>query len=134
MRNFGLAGTELQIDVYRLRRAIINVYENACQATDEDASDTQTNDNFLITIDTIKTNHRFEISITDNGPGIASDVLPKIFEPLYSTRSFGLGLGLPTVKQIMEQHGGNIEIETSPGQGTKMILWLSLSLAKEAAA
>ncbi len=134
VRNFGLAGTELQIDIYRLRRAIINVYENACQATDEDASDTQTNDNFLITIDIIKTNHRFEISITDNGPGIASDVLPKIFEPLYSTKSFGLGLGLPTVKQIMKQHGGNIEIETSPGQGTKMILWLPLSLAKEAAA
>ncbi len=43
---------------------------------------------------------------------------------LYSTKGFGVGLGLPVVKQIMEQHGGGIEIETGEGRGTRVCLWL----------
>ncbi|MCH8997656.1 MAG: ATP-binding protein, partial [Proteobacteria bacterium] len=68
--------------------------------------------------------HRIEIVIEDNGPGIPADVLPRIFEPLYSTRGFGMGLGLPVARQIMELHGGGIEIETEEGCGTRVCLWL----------
>ena len=50
--------------------------------------------------------------------------LSKIYEPLFSTKSFGVGLGMPTVKQIMEQHGGGIEIESEEGRGTTVTLWL----------
>ena len=60
----------------------------------------------------------------DYGPGIPPDILPKIFEPMFSTKSFGVGLGLPVVKQIMEQHGGGIEIESEEGRGTWVCLWL----------
>ncbi len=67
--------------------------------------------------------------IEDRGPGIPPDVYGKIFEPLYSTKGFGVGLGLPVVKQIMEQHGGGIEIETEEGRGTSVCLWLDAKAA-----
>jgi signal transduction histidine kinase len=60
--------------------------------------------------------------------------LEKIFEPLYSTKSFGVGLGLPTVRQIMEQHGGGIEIASEAGRGTDVSLWLPLTHIDERAA
>ncbi len=55
---------------------------------------------------------------------LAADVLPKVFEPLYSTKSFGVGLGLPMVKQILEQHGGGVEIENQESGGARVLLWL----------
>ena len=77
---------------------------------------------------------RLEIVFHDNGPGIPAEVLSKIFEPLYSTKSFGVGLGLPTVRQIMEQHNGGIDITSEPDQGTNVSLWLPLGQADERAA
>ena len=50
---------------------------------------------------------------------------------LYSTKGFGVGLGLPVVKQIMEQHGGGIEIETEEGRGTAVCLWLDRNALAE---
>jgi signal transduction histidine kinase len=65
-----------------------------------------------------------EVIFEDTGSGMPPDVYERIFEPLYSTKGFGAGLGLPVVKQIMEQHGGGIEIESEPGRGTRVCLWL----------
>ncbi len=71
----------------------------------------------------------------DQCTSITTDVYQIIFEPLYSTKGFGVGLGLPVVKQIMEQHGGGIEIETEEGRGTAVCLWLDRNaLAEHAAA
>ncbi|MGH6960382.1 MAG: ATP-binding protein, partial [Dongiaceae bacterium] len=64
------------------------------------------------------------LSIIDNGPGIAEDKLPKIFEPLFTTKSFGVGLGLPTVQRIVEQHGATIEVASSVGEGTTFLIRL----------
>jgi signal transduction histidine kinase len=75
-----------------------------------------------------------EILIEDNGPGIPADILPKVFEPLFSTKSFGTGLGLPTVKRIMEQHGGSIAIASTVQSGTRVTLRLPLASALEMAA
>jgi signal transduction histidine kinase len=58
--------------------------------------------------------------IVDNGPGIAPDILQKVFDPLFSTKSFGSGLGLPTAHQIVELHGGTIAIESAPSRGTRV--------------
>ena len=71
----------------------------------------------------------FEIVVEDTGAGIPPDVLPKVFEPLFSTKSFGTGLGLPTVKQIVEQHGGTIEIASEVGKGTRVTVRLPAARA-----
>ncbi len=55
------------------------------------------------------------IQLSDSGPGIPSDVLPQIFEPLFTTKKEGTGLGLPTCKKIIEEeHEGSISVQNNP--------------------
>jgi PAS domain S-box-containing protein len=64
------------------------------------------------------------IAFTDSGAGIAPDVLPHVFEPFYGTRPEGLGLGLFISRNIVEQHGGQIEVHSRVGEGTTFTVWL----------
>jgi signal transduction histidine kinase len=64
------------------------------------------------------------LHITDTGPGIPEDVLPHIFEPFYTTRSEGQGLGLFICDNIMADHGGRIEVDSRVGEGTTFSVWL----------
>ena len=64
------------------------------------------------------------LSVIDTGPGIPPDVLPRIFEPLFTTKNFGVGLGLPTVRQIVELHGGTIDVDSAVDVGTTVTIWL----------
>ena len=122
--HFGLNELELDVDVERLRRAFINVFENACHSMMDDNQRVIKSKEARLTIKTREENEHIEIIVSDIGSGITSDVLAKIFEPLFSTKGFGVGLGMPTVKQIMEQHNGGIEIQSHEGKGTTVILWL----------
>ncbi len=65
----------------------------------------------------------------DSGPGIPAEAMAKVFEPLYSTRSFGIGLGLPLVRQIAEGHGGGVELRSEAGEGTLATLWIPATRA-----
>lgn len=127
IRNFGAEGVEVFADVNRLRRAFINVFENACQAATGPRTAGVKAKRARVTVQTGKKQSRFEIRVSDNGPGIAEDMREKIFEPLFSTKNFGVGLGLPTVKQIMEQHSGGVEIAARRGGGATFVLWLPLA-------
>jgi signal transduction histidine kinase len=62
------------------------------------------------------------LELTDTGQGIAPEVLPRIFEPFYSTRPGGTGLGLPTVRRIVEAHGGTIEVASETGKGSRFTI------------
>ena len=66
------------------------------------------------------------LEVIDQGCGIEPDVLENIFEPFYSTRENGTGLGLAIVRQIVEMHGGSVEVETAPGRGCTMRIILPL--------
>jgi len=70
---------------------------------------------------------RLEVRVFDSGVGISSEDLQKVFDPLYSKKSFGVGLGLTLVKKIMEQLGGGIEITSEQGNGTLILLSLPLN-------
>lgn len=126
-KEFSLKGVELTIDSDRLRRAVVNVFENACHAMMEDNKKIINIENAILGVKTTIKDERVEIIITDTGSGIADSVLDKIYEPLFSTKGFGVGLGMSTVKQIMQQHSGGIEIKTKKGKGTSVILWLPLN-------
>jgi PAS domain S-box-containing protein len=64
------------------------------------------------------------ISFADSGSGITSEVLPHVFDPFYSTKPQGLGLGLYITHQIVEAHGGRIDVSSHPGEGTTFSVWL----------
>lgn len=64
------------------------------------------------------------VQVRDSGGGIPGELMSKIFEPFYSTKPTGTGLGLPTVKRIAEDHRGSIEIESTPGTGTVVKLFI----------
>jgi PAS domain S-box-containing protein len=122
-RELGLPETVVAFDRDRFRRAVINVFDNACQAMLGEGDAEAGSAACRLTVRTRDRAGRIEVVFEDQGPGMAPDVYEKIFEPLYSTKGFGVGLGLPVVKQIMEQHGGGVEIETEEGRGTHVCLW-----------
>ncbi len=121
---FALSGVGVGLDRDRLRRAVINVFDNACQAMVADASERTENGEHRLIVRTGAAAGRIELVFEDAGPGIPPVVLPRVFEPLFSTKSFGVGLGLSVVHRIMEQHGGGIEIENREGGGARVCLWL----------
>lgn len=121
------SGAEAAFDRDTLRQAVVNVFQNACQAMAE-ADDGEKED--ILTVATRTDGTSVAVSFTDTGPGIAAENLDKIFEPLFSTRTFGVGLGLPLVQKILEQHGGRVEVESAPGSGTRAVLWLPLAEEK----
>ena len=128
-RRFDASAGMISADSDRLGRAVTNLIENAVQAIESAAEGGPRR----IVIATRLGEH-IEIAVTDTGPGIPADVLPQIFEPLFSTRSFGAGLGLAIVSQIVAQHGGTVAAESAPGEGTTVRLRLPRASTKTIAA
>ncbi|MDH5546566.1 MAG: ATP-binding protein [Gammaproteobacteria bacterium] len=123
----GLNEVSIRIDSNKARRAIINIIENACHAMLNDSRASPIHDKCRLRISTRQNSHYIEISVEDNGIGMSQDVLDQIFEPLYSTKSFGVGLGMPIIKQIMNQHNGEIDIVSTPGHSTTVTLRFPIS-------
>ena len=69
------------------------------------------------------------IEIIDTGPGIRPEEQEKIFDPYYTTRPGGTGLGLPMCRRIIEEHDGHLELHSEPGKGTRFVI--ELPVAKE---
>jgi signal transduction histidine kinase len=116
---------KILLDAERFRRVIINLIDNALQAMLELPETSK--QIRLLKVQSSVLGNRLKIIIADSGPGIPQDVMPHIFEPLYSTKSTGVGLGLSVVKGIIEQHGGRIKISSKPGKGVKVIVLLPLT-------
>ncbi|MGC8491801.1 MAG: sensor histidine kinase [Syntrophobacteraceae bacterium] len=120
------SGTKARLDREWLRRCLQNVIDNACQAMLEKmrGRPLTTPVEHTLTVSSRLANDRIEIRIVDTGTGISEEELSKIFTPLYSTRGFGVGLGLPIVNQLMQSHRGGVQISSEPGCGTTVTLWL----------
>ena len=78
----------------------------------------------LIEIDIMKINHWINIEIKDNGNGMSHDVLRKIGTPFFTTKKDGNGVGLSVCYNIIESHGGRIEVDSEVGKGTTFFLIL----------
>ncbi len=133
-RALSATGAEAFVDEEQLDCVIEKLVENSCHAIADALESEEGEPGSEIRVDSQVAGDRLEIAVSDNGPGIPAEVLPKVFEPLFSTRGFGVGVGLPTAKRIMEQHGGGIEITSEPGRGTRALLWLPLCGTQQAAA
>jgi len=122
-----LAGnTEVPIDREQLRRCVVNLVTNACQAMEGSESGKAG-----VTVETVVEGQWLRVRIRDAGRGIAPKDMDRIFEPFYTTKGFGVGLGLPMVEQLMRQFGGEVSLESETGRGTTATLSLSLTRNKE---
>ncbi len=108
----------------QFQMVVNNLIKNAIAAMHEDG---------LLTIKIHKPQQeQVEVSFTDSGSGIEDAILEKIFQPLFSTKAKGIGLGLSITKMIVENHGGKIFVESSPGKGSSFIMrFLVVSEKKE---
>lgn len=78
----------------------------------------------VLRVSTLVDDNSVCIKVMDTGVGISTEDLERIFEPFFTRKTKGTGLGLANVKRIFEEHGGNVEIESIPGKGTEVSLWL----------
>jgi PAS domain S-box-containing protein len=118
------AQDEIAIDKEQFRQVIGNLVDNAAQALNDPAWSPPTDHIRRIVVRSESAGPHVRLSVVDTGPGIPPDVLPRIFEPLFTTKNFGVGLGLPTVRQIVELHGGTIDVESAVGKGTTITIFL----------
>jgi len=113
-REFPVPGLKIDIDCDRFRRVIINLISNAVEAIKEGGIE-----DGEITVTCLPDEGEGpSIHIKNNGPAIPEEVIARMYEPLYTTKSTGSGIGLPTVKKLIEQHGAELRVETKAGVGT----------------
>ena len=124
----GLDERPVPFDGSRLQRAIINLMSNAAEALiNSDKSDSRSPADHKIWVSThMVSADTVAIRVRDNGPGIAPEHLARVREPLFTTKSFGTGLGIPAIEQIARQHGGKLEIESRVGDGACFEIHLPL--------
>ena len=111
----GLA--EVEVDTDQIRQVLMNMVTNAVQAMPEGGK---------LTIEARQKNSFLEMEIADAGCGISKETVDKIFDPLYTTRAKGIGLGLAVCKSIIDRHEGRIEVQSEVGKGTTFTIKLPL--------
>jgi two-component system NtrC family sensor kinase len=106
-------------DRHSLEEIFINLIVNACQAMPNggEIEIRATAPSPSLSLGVRESNNVI-IAIQDNGPGLPPDQLKRIFEPFYTTKASGTGLGLYVVKQLVEKNGGRVQVRSKPGSGT----------------
>jgi signal transduction histidine kinase len=103
------------LDGELMERVMYNLVLNAAQASPPSAS---------ITVKTRQIDGMVEIAVIDRGSGIQPKLLENIFNPFYTTKAGGVGLGLAIVSKIVDEHGGSISVESEPGEGSVFRVYL----------
>jgi signal transduction histidine kinase len=103
----------VRVDANLLRLVLLNLARNAQQAMPDGGQ---------LEIQTQARDGRVLVQVIDNGPGMPEAVRHKLFDVFFSTKPNGTGLGLPTVRKIVEAHDGTIEVESEVGRGTRFTL------------
>jgi signal transduction histidine kinase len=106
-----------RVDPDLIKQAILNLFINSVQAMSDGGE---------LMVRSSVCGDDAQIEIIDTGPGIAPEHQGKVFDPYYTTRSGGTGLGLPTCRRIIEEHGGHIELHSEVGKGTSFTITLPL--------
>lgn len=106
------------VDEHQLQQVVMNLMLNAADACGRDGE---------VICRVVPHEDCVEIDVEDNGSGMGPETIERAFDPFYTTKVRGTGLGLPICKRIVEAHGGSIRIESAEGQGTRVILELPRS-------
>jgi PAS domain S-box-containing protein len=113
-----LAPVTLQGDAELLKAVFLNLMLNAAQAMAGSGR---------VQVSVAAAGRGCHIEVSDNGPGIASEIRDRIFEPFFTTKSRGGGLGLPIARRTIELHGGTLALQSTPGAGTSIHIELPLT-------
>ncbi|BCJ87188.1 PAS domain-containing protein [Effusibacillus dendaii] len=108
-----------EVDVEQIKQVFINLIRNAFEAIGL---------NGRLAVSVRADNRQCEIRFTDNGPGIPTDTAAKLFEPFFTTKPEGTGLGLTVSYRIIQNHGGNILVDTREGEGATFRVILPLAM------
>ena len=109
---------EILADPNQLQQVFVNILINASEAMHQSGRIR------VASRRADRTGEQIEVAIADTGPGITPDAVSKLFDPFYTTKSTGTGLGLAVSYGIVQRHGGTIEVESEPGQGATFIVRL----------
>ena len=109
----------IQMDPEQMKQAMLNLLLNAIQAMPEGGQLTMKGQNS-------KDGQWIHLSIEDSGMGISPEDIDKLFDPFFSTKEGGIGLGLSITHRIIDQHHGKIEVENAPEKGTIFTVWLPI--------
>lgn len=120
-RSFQAAVDRVRGDEYQLQQAFVNLLMNALEATGY-------NGTIAVATETLAASDgapaRLQVTIRDNGSGIAPEVMSRLFEPFFTTKPQGTGLGLPITRRIIREHHGDLSVESQPGQGATYHIFL----------
>jgi signal transduction histidine kinase len=108
-RDYSAGADPIPIDSEMMERVFYNLILNAAQASSPGAT---------VTVRTRRTHAFEEISVIDHGAGIPKEQTESIFNPFFTTKPNGTGLGLPIVAKIVDEHGGKLTVESEPGKGS----------------
>ncbi|MBW2675888.1 MAG: sensor protein ZraS, partial [Deltaproteobacteria bacterium] len=103
----------LDADPAMLEQAFLNIYHNAIDAMEDSGK---------LSISAMEENGRVCVEIKDDGCGISREDMPYIFNPFFTKKSYGTGLGLAQIKKIIDLHQGTIEILSREGKGTGVVV------------
>jgi signal transduction histidine kinase len=109
--------TATPIDATQLQQVLVNLVKNAAHAMSKGGT---------LTLQTGESDDGVWMSVVDTGGGIPQEQINRIFEPFYTTKKKGTGLGLMIVQRIVRAHNGRIELESRVGNGTTFRVWLPL--------
>ncbi|HEX7009598.1 MAG TPA: ATP-binding protein, partial [Phycisphaeraceae bacterium] len=130
-RQLNASPASIHVDASLLKQALLNLLLNATQAMSEARQKSRPHggaDELILRTERQRSLGQDEllIHVTDTGPGIDNDVLDKLFQPYFSTKRGGSGLGLPTTRRIVEEHGGQIQVHSEVGRGSDFVVRLPL--------
>ena len=111
---------EFPFDADQLRRVLTNLFDNAASVAREGASP-------VVRISLSRQGEDAVLVFSDNGPGIRSEHVDRVFDPYFTTRKEGSGLGLAMVKNIILLHGGTIGVQSSEGEGATFTITLPIA-------
>ncbi len=111
--HYRCGGLHLAVDQDRLIQVVLNLGLNAIQAMDRGGT---------LSVATDRDGDRLKISITDDGPGIAPELIDTVFDPYVTTKPEGTGLGLALSKKIVDDHRGRLTLVSTVGQGTTAVI------------
>lgn len=114
-RNYDPALPLIEADAEMLERVFFNLLRNALEASPPDA---------LVTVKTRRAPHGVEIAVIDRGPGVPPEIREQIFNPFFTTKPGGVGLGLAISAKIVSDHGGAITVDSAPGAGAAFLVSL----------